>query len=134
MVYTHQLLLKHLVIDYTYLHQINSALSETDLSWDLSFVAVLQFTTQYTSSQAHGLQGLYSVKVRVDSEHVIDTLLERKEFTVARQYAKIVGAPQDQISVKEVGSRHCSFFILIVLVTDWLPSLGSTSPGYHERQ
>lgn len=82
-------------------------LSETDLSWDLSFVPVLQFTTQPVNSQVQGLQGLYSVKVRVDSEHVIDTLLERKEFTVARQYAKIVEAPQDQISVKEVYCTRC---------------------------
>ena len=65
---------------------------------------MLQFTTQPITSQVQSLRGLYSVKVRVDSEHVIDTLLERKEFTVARLYAKIVGAPQDQISVKEVGS------------------------------
>ena len=42
--------------------------------------------------------------MRVDSEHVIETLMDHKEFSVAHAYAKVVGTASDQISVKEVTS------------------------------
>ena len=89
-------------IDYQHLHQINTILSRCDLCWQLSFTATLQFITPPNSTAQLSLPDYYSVKVRVDSEHVIDALVDNKEFAVAYDYAKIVGAGSDVISVREV--------------------------------
>lgn len=92
-----------LAIDYSHLHQINSTLNQTDLCWDLSFTATLQFVTPPANGNVQlSLQDFYSVKVRIDSEHVIEVLMDKKEFVIALAYARIVGADSDQISVREV--------------------------------
>ena len=69
--------------------------------WDLSFTANLQFVTPSSNPQL-SLQDFYSVKVRVDTEHVIEVLIDKKEFTVAYDYASAVGASSNVISVREV--------------------------------
>ena len=89
-------------IDYQHLHQINSILSQCDLCWNLSFAATLQFVTPPNTNAQLSLPDYYSVKVRVDSEHVIDALVDNKEFSIAFDYARVVGAGSDVISVREV--------------------------------
>lgn len=94
-------------IDYSHLHQINNTLGQTSLCWDLAFTATLQFVTPPANGNTQlSLQDFYSVKVRVDSEHVIEALMDKKEFVVAHAYARIVGADNDQISVREVSPDH----------------------------
>jgi len=103
----------HSGIDYNHLYQINNVLSQTDLCWDMSFTASLQFVTPSSNTVSLSLHDIYSVKVRVDSENVIETLIDKKEFSVAYAYAKIVGAASDQISVKEV---ILSVVVMIVIL------------------
>ena len=92
-----------LAIDYNHLYQISNVLSCTDLCWDLSFTATLQFVTPPSGSTAQlSLQDFYSVKVRVDTGYVIEALMDRKEFEVAHVYAEVVGAGSDEITVREV--------------------------------
>lgn len=69
-----------------------------------------------TQSQL-SLQDFYSVKVRIDSEHVIETLMDKKEFTVAHDYARVVGAESDQISVKEVILHFTVYSIITASIT-----------------
>lgn len=90
---------QHKTIDYGHLYHINDILSQADLCFDLSFTATLQFITPAAQLS---LQDFYSVKVRVDSEYVIEALLDKKEFAVATAYAHLVGAASDQITVREV--------------------------------
>lgn len=99
--------LLYTAIDYVHLYHINSVLSRTDICWDLSFTATLQFVIPSNTAQQLSLQDFYSVKVRIDSENVIETLMDKKEFSVAHDYAGLVGAGSDQISVKEVSDGGC---------------------------
>lgn len=102
-----------LAIDYNHLYQISNVLSQTDLCWDLSFTATLQFVTPPSgNSEQLSLQDFYSVKVRVDTEYVIEALMDKKEFVIAYVYAEVVGADSDQISVREVtADTHISIVI-----------------------
>ena len=45
---------------------------------------------------------VYSVRVRVNSDHVLSVLLERGQFDVARKYAAIVGSTASEVTIKEV--------------------------------
>ena len=101
-------------IDYQHLHQINTILNRCDLCWDLSFTATLQFVTPPNSNaQLLSLPDYYSVKVRVDTEHVIDSLMDNKEFSVAHDYARVVGAGSDVITVREVLSVYTMGYLLV---------------------
>ena len=68
----------------------------------MSFTATLQFVTPSNNNAQLSLPDYYSVKVRIDSERVIDTLMDKKEFSVAYDYARVVGAGSDVVSVREV--------------------------------
>ena len=46
---------------------------------------------------------MYSVRVRVNPDHVLGLLLERGQFNIARKYASIVKSTTSQVTIKEVG-------------------------------
>ena len=42
------------------------------------------------------------MRVRVDSDRVLEMLLEQAQFSIARSYASIVGSTANEVTVKEV--------------------------------
>ena len=50
---------------------------------------------------------VYSVRVRVNTDHVLGLLLEKEQFNIARKYAELVNSTKSQISIKEVQDYLC---------------------------
>ena len=50
---------------------------------------------------------VYSVRVRVNTDHVLGLLLEKEQFNIARKYAELVNSTKSQISIKEVQGYLC---------------------------
>ena len=51
-------------------------------------------------ASSHGK--VYSVRVRVNTDHVLGLLLERGQFDVAREYASVAKSPVSEVTLKEV--------------------------------
>ena len=51
------------------------------------------------------LSQVYSIHVRVNTDHVLSLLLEKEQFNIARKYAELVNSTKSQISIKEVRTR-----------------------------
>ena len=60
---------------------------------------------------------VYSVHVRVNTDHVLGLLLEKEQFNIARKYAELVNSTKSQISIKEVRGRPCSTLCLFVQIS-----------------
>ena len=56
---------------------------------------------------------VYSVRVRVNTDHVLGLLLEKEQFNIARKYAELVNSTKSQISIKEVISARLARFTLL---------------------
>ena len=50
---------------------------------------------------------VYSVRVRVNTDHVLGLLLEKEQFNIARKYAELVNSTSSQITIKEVCIVQC---------------------------
>lgn len=90
-----------LALTFSQLYQISSILNKAGLSSVPAFKITDTFSP-LPSSSSPSLLEMYNVRVRVDSENILRELVDKGQFTAAREYAKVAEVPVAEVTLKEV--------------------------------
>ena len=84
---------------FSQLYKISAILDKAGLS----SAPVFKVTDKFSPSPgASSVLEMYIISVAVETDHIVGVLVEKGQYTAAREYAFIAGLPVSEVTLKEV--------------------------------